>query len=80
MNALTPEQRDRVDWRERIKIERQRQIAKGFDADHDAKHGVDHLLTWAQDYARKGEPLAAAALIEAARELLAPSPDKTGTN
>lgn len=50
--------------------ERKRQIAKGYDAAHDDEHGIDHLLSWAQDYARRGEPVKSAALIHAAREAI----------
>lgn len=64
-DAPTPEE-----WREHIKAERLRQSERGYNREHDARHGVDHLLTWAQDYARRGKMLASAALIEAARELL----------
>lgn len=64
-----------VEFREQIAAERLRQTERGYDHAHDREHGVDHLLVWAQDYARQGEPLKSAALIEAARELLARLPD-----
>lgn len=57
-------------WRQTIQAERNRQIEKGYDETHDAEHGVDHLLTWAQEYARTSDPVASAALVEAAREQL----------
>lgn len=59
------------EWRRHIADERARQAEGGYDAEHDRLHGVDHLLTWAQDYARRGKNLSSAALIEAAREVLA---------
>lgn len=60
----------RARWRLTIEAERNRQIEKGYDQAHDEEHGVDHLLTWAQEYARVTKPVEAAALIEAAREQL----------
>lgn len=62
------------DFRARIADERARQVDLGYDILHDRHHGVDHLLGWAQDYARRGRTVQAAALIEAARELYARSP------
>lgn len=53
--------------------ERTRQIEMGYDAKHDDEHGLDHLLSWAQDYARRGEQVKSWALVEAARELIARS-------
>lgn len=64
-DAPTPEE-----WRERINAERLRQAEHGYDRPHDDRHGVGHLLTWAQDYARRGKAIASAALVEAAREVL----------
>lgn len=56
-------------WRDSIVDERCQQPSKGYTSDHDREHGLDHLLEWAQEYARIGEPLKSAALIEAARDL-----------
>ncbi len=50
--------------------ERKRQIDKGYNAAHDAEHGLDHLLMWAQEYAAMGKVVQSMAMIEAARELL----------
>lgn len=58
------------EFRRQIAEERERQIECGYDAEHDRAHGVDHLLRWAQDYARRGRSVQSAALIEAAREML----------
>lgn len=57
-------------FRRQIADERARQIEGGYDAEHDRAHGVDHILRWAQDYARRGRSVQSAALIEAAREML----------
>lgn len=59
------------EFREHIAAERLRQAEHGYDGTHDRNHGVDHLLTWAQDYARRGKMIASVALVEAARDLLA---------
>lgn len=64
-----PEPPTREAWRDSIVDERCQQPSKGYTADHDREHGLDHLLEWAQEYARIGESLKSAALIEAARDL-----------
>jgi hypothetical protein len=61
---------DSNEWQTAITHERTRQREKGYTPEHDTQHGIDHLLMWAQEYARRGEPVKSAALIEAARELL----------
>lgn len=66
------------EFRARIADERARQVDLGYDILHDRHHGVDHLLGWAQDYARRGRTVQAAALIEAARELYAKSAEPQG--
>lgn len=53
-----------------VRQERKRQIEKGYDANHDDEHGLEHLLSWAQEYARRGEKVKSWALVEAARELI----------
>lgn len=58
------------EFRQAIYQERQRQFEHGYDTAHDIEHGVDNLLLWAQEYARRGETVSCAALIEAARELM----------
>lgn len=50
-----------------VEAERARQIEKGYTAEHDDKQGIDHLLLWALHYAKKGEHVKSAALVEAAR-------------
>jgi len=66
------------EWSELQFAERQRQIAKGYDAAHDDTHGIDHLLMWADDYLRRGKRIEVSGLITAARELLlAAHPDRT---
>lgn len=62
---MTPEE-----FRQAIYRERQRQLEQGYDTAHDIEHGPDNLLLWAQEYARRGEMVACAALIEAAREVM----------
>lgn len=54
-----------------VQEERRRQIEKGYDRQHDKAHGIDHLLMWAQEYARQGKSVKYAALNEAARKLIA---------
>lgn len=60
-----------IEWDEAIRVERARQVANGYTAEHDDERGLDHLLMWAQEYARRGEPVKSAAMIEAAREKVA---------
>jgi hypothetical protein len=57
-------------WYVAVQAKRAEQRAKGYTADHDREHGVEHLLSWAKDYASRGRHLDAAALVEAAREVL----------
>lgn len=57
-------------WSEDIQAERARQREGEYTPEHDREHGVDHLLRWSQDYARRGKARASAALVEAAREQL----------
>jgi hypothetical protein len=68
-HSLASEPPSRDAWRDSIVDERCQQPSKGYTSDHDREHGLDHLLEWAQEYARIGEPLKSAALIEAARDL-----------
>lgn len=56
--------------REQIAAERARQIAKGYTAEHDANHGAPLLLEWSARFAEHGEHIKAAAMVEAAREVL----------
>lgn len=60
---------DPDEWEQEVSAERQRQVAKGYDADHDREHGVVHVLTWAEDYLRRGREIEAGAMIRAAREI-----------
>lgn len=53
-----------------IGLERSRQIEKGYDADHDDKHGALHLINWATDYGRRGETVKVGAMHLALAELL----------
>lgn len=61
--AVTPTPKQ---WDEQMDAERARQIEHGYDDAHDAEHGVAHLLTWAIDYARRGNNLAAATMARCA--------------
>ncbi len=54
-------------WHAAVHSERLYQFELGYDAAHDDRVGVDHLLMWAQEYARHGMPVKSSALIEAAR-------------
>jgi len=65
LSELSPDE-----WATAVRTERESQRAKGFDEAHDDEHGIDHLLMWAQDYARRGETVKSGALIQAARDLL----------
>jgi hypothetical protein len=64
---------DLYEWTAAIIVERQRQRDKGYDVEHDRHHGADELLRMAQERIRLGEVVKAAALIDAAREVLAGS-------
>lgn len=57
------------EWADRIRAARERAVAKGYTPEHDAQHGVRHLLSWAIDYARRGRPEDSSGLIAAAIEL-----------
>jgi len=48
-----------------VVVERERQIALGYDEKHDDGHVPDHLAYWAQEYRRKGEFIKALALWRA---------------
>lgn len=61
---------DAEQWAGQIAAERERQVEKGYDRAHDEQHGIDHVLRWAQEYGRLGKAVEAAALVEAAREML----------
>jgi len=53
-----------------VHIERQAQIEKGYTAEHDDEKGATHLVNQAIDYARRGKPLKAAAIMVALSEHL----------
>lgn len=53
----------------RVAQERLRQKIKGYDLEHDRKHGIRHVLNLAYRYAAVGDRVRAAALIEAAADL-----------
>jgi hypothetical protein len=57
------------EWAARIRAARAKAIAKGYTPEHDAKHGVRHLLNWAIDYARRGKPEDSSGLVAAAMDL-----------
>lgn len=59
-----------VRFRRLVAAERRRQLEKGYTAEHDAQHGPLHLLALSQIYGRLGEPIKAAALTEAAMDLI----------
>lgn len=60
-----------ADWISAVHNERERQIALGYDLEHDRKAGIEHLLTLALTYAGRGEQVQSAALIQAVLELMA---------
>lgn len=70
MVEYSAEQSDRAAWDRDVAAERARHPEKGYDRAHDETHGIGHLLRWAKDYARRGESVKSAALIEAALDLL----------
>ncbi|MDY0984611.1 hypothetical protein SOM10_11965 [Microbacterium sp. CFBP9023] len=57
------------EWAARVNAAREKAIAKGYTPEHDAKHGVRHLLKWAIDYARRGRPEDSSGLVAAAIDL-----------
>jgi len=59
-----------LEFRRLVANERRRQVEKGYDAQHDRQHGPIHLMALAQIYIRLGEPIKAAALVDAAQDLL----------
>lgn len=48
-----------------VSAERQRQIEKGYTAEHDDKHGARHLINWAAENVVNGKPVRALALLGA---------------
>lgn len=59
-----------IEFRRLVSAERRRQVEKGYTAEHDTQHGPLHLLALSQIYTRLGEPVKAAALNEAAMDLI----------
>lgn len=57
-------------FRRQVADERRRQRDKGYDTEHDQQHGPLHLLALSQIYTRLGEPIKAAALADAAMDLI----------
>ena len=57
------------EWVARVNAAREKAIAKGYTPEHDAKHGVRHLLNWAIDYARRGRPEDSSGLVAGAIDL-----------
>jgi len=57
------------EWAVRVHAAREKAIAKGYTPEHDAKHGVRHLLRWSIDYARRGRAEDSAGLAAAAIDL-----------
>jgi len=56
-----------------IGAERSRQISMGYDLEHDRKHGVDHLLRYAEIYFARGteeDDIKGMALVRAARVVM----------
>lgn len=58
------------EWATQANMAREKAIAKGYTPDHDAEHGVRHLLNWAIDYARRGRGADSSGLILSALALL----------
>ncbi|GAA4774449.1 hypothetical protein [Microbacterium gilvum] len=58
------------EWAARAQAARDRAIAKGYGPEHDAEHGIRHLLNWAIDYARRGRAEDSSGLILSALALL----------
>jgi len=58
-------------FRDAYTAELKRARNKGYDEVHDHEHGAQHLLDWATEYIFRDEPVKAAAMIAAARSLLA---------
>lgn len=61
----------REHFRNSYTAELARARAKGYTEEHDHEHGPQHLLDWATEYVYLDEPIKAAAMIAAARALLA---------
>ncbi|QCW22326.1 hypothetical protein SEA_LUNA18_58 [Microbacterium phage Luna18] len=57
-------------FRRMVAEERRRQVALGWTPEHDRQHGPLHLLALSQIYIRLGKPVQAAALNEAAMDLI----------
>jgi hypothetical protein len=59
------------EWNARIEAERNKAFMQGCTPQHDDEHGVQHLLAWAIDYARRGKAEASSGLIRSAMYVLA---------
>lgn len=66
------------EWAERARAAREKAIAKGYTPEHDAQHGIRHLLNWAIDYARRGRGEDSSGLMMAAMELATIASDELG--
>jgi hypothetical protein len=53
-----------------VQVERDRQVAIGYDEEHDDGHGPEHLAYWAQEYRKKGQFIKALALWRAYDETI----------
>lgn len=52
-------------FKEQVAAERSRQISLGYTAEHDDKHGPEHLRRLGVEYEEKGEFIKSAALYQA---------------
>ena len=59
-----------AEWDAQVLEAREHAIAKGYTPEHDAKHGVRHLLRWAIDYSRRGRAADSSGLVVSALHLL----------
>lgn len=58
------------EWGAQIRAEQRRAAAKGYTAEHDAEHGIRHLLNRAIDFSRQGKAEASSGLILSALDIL----------
>lgn len=71
------EEATRARFDQSVEAERARHAMKGYTPEHDAEHGIDHLIAWAYEYTWRGDRVKAAAMLVALRDLIGPSPIRT---
>ena len=65
-------------WRELVAAERLRQLGLGYTPEHDDEHGVVHLLQLIIEYLRRAQTVEAAAMADAALDVIRRAGEQLG--